>query len=295
MNYPSEFSLEARDRIETEKIEAYRQLLPSRVYDSNELDSAIRCIMRIFLAFAKEACAIRKERGWAIERVQCEAKQFLRHLKIMVFSDKFPGIDPKTIEQRFDRHRTGSPKQLSLDDILKMPRDQGLLNRHLQMLGLFPNRFDVECRIKESGEWNEYEELLLATPVAATTTESTPTSAQPVVQRENLEGEPAHDVKMRSSSLQPTREVIESHRPEEPKAEQPRVRVRTADLTMIERRRAIVRENPRVRASGLCVLFDSENISMPKSVEAKSWESAYKAQQYRHRIDSLISRDRKAT
>src|SRR6266581_3382281 len=92
-NYPSEFSPEARDRIEREKIRAYRELLPSTAYGFNEQNLAIPCIMQIFLAFAKEACAIRKERGWTIERIERESKEFLRRLTITVVFDKFPGLD----------------------------------------------------------------------------------------------------------------------------------------------------------------------------------------------------------
>jgi hypothetical protein len=161
--YPSEFSPEARDRIEREKIRAYRKLLPSSVYDSREQESAIRCIMGIFLAFAKEACALRKERGWTIERVERESNEFRRRLTIKVFSDKFPGLDRYRISSR--------PNQLSLDDVLKAPSAPELLNRYLQTLGLIgPIDSDVERRFRESVEWKEYEELLLATPLAATTT-----------------------------------------------------------------------------------------------------------------------------
>lgn len=130
--YPSEFLPEARDQIEKEKIRVYRELLPSSVYDSKEQDLAIRCIMRIFLAFAKEACALRKERGWTIERVERESKKFLRRLTSMVVFDKFPGLDRHWIS-----NWGGSIAS------------------------------DVERRFRASVEWKEYEELLLATPLSA--------------------------------------------------------------------------------------------------------------------------------
>jgi hypothetical protein len=147
--YPSEFSPEARDRVEKQKIRAYRELLPSSVYDSNEQDLAIRCVMLIFLTFAKEACALRKERGWTIERVDRESKEFLRLLTIMVVFDKFPGLDRRWLSN---------------------------LNGSIE-----PN---AERRFRASVEWKEYEELLLTTPASAPEVASNrdliPKSWQPV-------------------------------------------------------------------------------------------------------------------
>ena len=138
--YPSEFSPEARDRIEKEKIRACREILPNRVYGFNEQHLAIRCIMRIFRAFAEEACALRKERGWTIERIESESKEFLRRLTIMVVFDKFPGLDQHWISNL-----------------------NGSINS------------DVERRLRDSAEWKEYEDLLIATP-ASTKEESRATS-----------------------------------------------------------------------------------------------------------------------
>jgi hypothetical protein len=107
-------------------------VLPDRVYDYNEQNFAIRCIMRIFRAFAKEACALRKERGWTIERIQSESKEFLRRLTIMIVFDKFPGLDRHWISNW-----------------------NGSINS------------DVERRFWDSAEWKAYEDLLLATPASA--------------------------------------------------------------------------------------------------------------------------------
>src|SRR5258708_3954367 len=114
--YPSELPPEARDRIERDKIRAYRELLPRSVYDFKEQDLAVRCIMRIFLAFAKEACALRKERGWTIERIERESKEFLRRLTIMGVFDKFPGLDrhwvsnSRTRAKRWPRKKASPPR-----------------------------------------------------------------------------------------------------------------------------------------------------------------------------------------
>lgn len=131
--YPSDFSPGARDRIEKEKIRAYRDLLPSSVYDFKDRDLAIRCVMRIFLSFAKEACELRIEHGWTIERIENESKEFWRRLTLMVLFDKFTGLHSIWIS-----NWDGSV------------------------------RSDVERQCRASAEWTEYEELLLATPLAAT-------------------------------------------------------------------------------------------------------------------------------
>jgi hypothetical protein len=64
----------------------------------------------------------------------------------------------------------------------------------------------------------------------------------------------------------------------------------------IIKRRAIVKQNRNLTAQGICRLFDEAHIPLPKSIrEAGSWSKAFKTPQWRHSIESLISRDRKAT
>jgi hypothetical protein len=109
------------------KIRASRELLPSSVYEFKDQDLAIRCILRIFLAFAKEACALRQKLGWPMDRIQREAEEFLRRISIAIVSAKFPGLDRYWIS-----NWNGSISA------------------------------DVERRFKSSSEWTEYEELLLA-------------------------------------------------------------------------------------------------------------------------------------
>jgi lambda repressor-like predicted transcriptional regulator len=130
--HPREFSPEARDRVDREKIRAYRELLPNSAYDYNDQKLAIRCIMRIFLAFAREACALRSGSGWTIESVERESEEILRRVTIMVVFDKFPGLDRHWINNW-----------------------NGSINS------------DGKRRLKESVEWKEYEELLLTTPVSS--------------------------------------------------------------------------------------------------------------------------------
>jgi hypothetical protein len=61
----------------------------------------------------------------------------------------------------------------------------------------------------------------------------------------------------------------------------------------IVKRRAIVKQNIDSQNWGLCVLFDTSNIPLPRSMkESGSWGRAYKSKTHRHAIESLISRDR---
>ncbi len=172
--HPSEFSPEARDRVEREKIRAYRELLPNSAYDYNDQNLAIPCIMRIFLAFAREACALRSERGWTIERVERESKEFLRRLTIMVVFDQFPDLNQHWISNW-----------------------NGSINS------------DVARRFKESVEWKEYEELLLATPApAAEGSESTNSQ----LHEKRIPTSPLADQNLRDAILEKKARIAEIER-----------------------------------------------------------------------------------
>src|SRR5262249_48629923 len=91
--YPSEFSREARDRIEREKLLAYRELLPKSHYTSSTSDEHLlaKCIMRIFLAFASEAYKFRdREEAWSLDKIQSVGDEFRRRLTIQVIYEKAP-------------------------------------------------------------------------------------------------------------------------------------------------------------------------------------------------------------
>lgn len=63
----------------------------------------------------------------------------------------------------------------------------------------------------------------------------------------------------------------------------------------IAKRRTIVKQNPTLTAQGMCRLFDEYHVPLPKSLmEAGNWSRAYKGPSYRHRVDSLVSRDKRA-
>ena len=58
-------------------------------------------------------------------------------------------------------------------------------------------------------------------------------------------------------------------------------------------RRSIVARNQNLQAIGLCYLFDSNGIPLPPGMQnAGGWERAYRKPIYRHRVESIISKDR---
>lgn len=125
LDYPRELSQDARDRVEKAKIRASRELLPAICYDFKDEDLAVRCIMRIFLVFAREACALRSGLGWSLDRVQREAEEFLRKLTITVTFAKFPGCHRVwisnwngSIQSELDRHFKASPEWVEYEEML---------------------------------------------------------------------------------------------------------------------------------------------------------------------------------
>ena len=130
MKYPAEFPAKVQDRIETEKVRAYRDLRVSPLVPVGpELFRVVdRCIMRIFRTYAKEACELRP-RFPTIDRVDRDAEEFLRRLVITVVEEKAPQL-----------------RGLWLDD-LTGPAGSATLRR-----------------LKDSPEWKEYEDMLLNAP-----------------------------------------------------------------------------------------------------------------------------------
>lgn len=84
--YPGEFSVSARNRIEGERIQAdedFEKANPSK-YPSDLRSGSGKLyqarILRVFSAFAKEACKLAWEGHWSIDQVESECKYFLRRL-----------------------------------------------------------------------------------------------------------------------------------------------------------------------------------------------------------------------
>lgn len=93
MEYPQDFSANARARIEAERIRAQQELEdrqetvawsrygPSFLNDRNFYEY----ILRVFSAFAEEACKLASEGLWGIDRARREAENFLRIFTIEAF------------------------------------------------------------------------------------------------------------------------------------------------------------------------------------------------------------------
>lgn len=132
--FPDGFPTQARARVEAEKILSYRSLDTSgkKVFSGIATDALVRdCIVRIFLVFAEELCALGQEKGWGLDLIDSEGKEFLRKLSITVLSDKSPGL------YRFWIDSTG-----------------GSLTQ------------DAKHQLRQSPEWRKYENLLLAVAAA---------------------------------------------------------------------------------------------------------------------------------
>jgi hypothetical protein len=95
MEYPREFSREARNRIEIENIlarrelEKARQTLPLPDWSPNSSSPSadfqqafISAILRVFLVFVEEAVAISRSGKWAVDRVDRDSQEFLMRLTV---------------------------------------------------------------------------------------------------------------------------------------------------------------------------------------------------------------------
>jgi hypothetical protein len=93
--YPQEFSAQARARVEAERIIAKRDLEqfqsekpPDKwAKDCRTWDERLfyRYILRVFLAFALEACKVGRQGIWAVDRIRAEAEEFLRRFTIQAY------------------------------------------------------------------------------------------------------------------------------------------------------------------------------------------------------------------
>jgi len=135
MKYPSEFPQDARARVETEALRAYAVLEQEvRGIESWRRDVPfIRCIMRVFIAFAREACAFGKKSNlpvWSDSELDQRCRDFLLSIVVDLWEDKAKDLG---IRKMFSSpHNWG----YSLDD-------------------------GARRKIENSPEWKEYQDLLL--------------------------------------------------------------------------------------------------------------------------------------
>jgi hypothetical protein len=135
MKYPSEFPQDARARVETETLQAYAALEQEvRGIESWRRDVPfIRCIMRVFVAFAREACEFGKKShswAWSDSELDQRCRDFLLMIVIDAWENKAKDLG---IRKMFSStHNWG----YSLDD-------------------------GARRKIENSPEWKQYQDLLL--------------------------------------------------------------------------------------------------------------------------------------
>src|SRR5258708_18630440 len=138
MDYPQEFSTQARARIEAERLNANRELEQDHTIPAPEGWTAERWdevsfyayVLRVFLAFAREACQLGREGRWSVDRVRQEAESYLRQFAMDAYTER--GHD-----------RTGS-------------KLKNVLNRWNEDL-----RPRVYSELRKSDEWRQFEADLL--------------------------------------------------------------------------------------------------------------------------------------
>jgi hypothetical protein len=134
MKYHSEFPRVARARVEAETLRAYSALEQEvQGTASRRRDGPfIRCVMRVFLVFAREACEFGKKSGhraWSDRELDRRCRDFLLEIVIDAWEDNAKDLGIRRI---FSAGGWG----YSLDD-------------------------DVRRQIEKSPEWKQYQELLL--------------------------------------------------------------------------------------------------------------------------------------
>jgi hypothetical protein len=138
MEYPREFSPQARAKVEAAKLKARRQYIKRRAdvalsrYGSDHERNLREYILRVFLAFAEEACKLGSDGTFGADRIQVESAEFLRRFTIEAY-----------YEDGYDRGGSRLSEMTS-------HWGGGLLAR-------------VEQEYRKSPDWHEYERLLMVT------------------------------------------------------------------------------------------------------------------------------------
>jgi len=105
MEYPEEFSSQARARVEAERLRARRDLegyrnrpetRPRRRHSSgpygtlwtDDEEDVHEYILRVFLVFGLRACELGLQGLWTVDRIRTESAEFLRRFTIEAFSEK---------------------------------------------------------------------------------------------------------------------------------------------------------------------------------------------------------------
>jgi len=139
MRYPQEFSLQARAGVEAEQLKARQEFAAAKgemppagsTTYRWELTAFYKYVLRVFLAFVREAGELGRQRTWAVDRVRSESEEFLRR-----FANQAHYED--------GRDRTGKA----------FPEVTSNLSGNLSS--------SVTQSLRERPEWHEFEAALLA-------------------------------------------------------------------------------------------------------------------------------------
>jgi hypothetical protein len=137
MQYPSQLPQDAQARVETERIRAYltlqQDIAGCKRWQRDDL--LIRCVVRIFMAFAREACTFARKRNlpdWYGAELDQRCREFLLSIAIDAWEEK--------------------ARDLGIERIYWSPNHWG-----------YSLKEDARQKIERSPEWSEYQALLLDT------------------------------------------------------------------------------------------------------------------------------------
>jgi hypothetical protein len=135
MQYPSRLPQDARARVEAEKLRAYAALEQEvRGIESFRRGAPfIRCVMRVFIAFAREACEFGKKSNrweWSDSELDQRCREFLLSIVIDAWEEK--------------------AKDLGISKMFSSPHHWG-----------YSLNDEARRQIEKSPEWKQYQELLL--------------------------------------------------------------------------------------------------------------------------------------
>jgi hypothetical protein len=219
--YCEEFPSDARARVEIERLVAYAELArESRGVNQRRREALfIRCVLRIFLAFVREACEFAKRSNhlaWSDRELDRRCREFLLEIFIDAYEDK--------------------AKDLGIRRRLSSLHGQGF-------------SLDREARLKveKSAEWIKYQELLGDALEAQSTPTSIAEGPGPLPEHEQADG-----TESRKDNVAGTEPLLDFEQPARatengaaertipgPRGADP-TSLEALDMTKHERRRAVV-------------------------------------------------------
>jgi hypothetical protein len=131
--YPDEFPQKSRSRILGERIRAARDfdLAKQEARNLSEIEGLLRnYILRVFMAFVREARHLGCQGLWTADRLESESRNFLRQFTIRA-----------GLEKAYDRSGSRLPETVSHWDGSILP--------------------EIQCALEQSREWQEFQAILL--------------------------------------------------------------------------------------------------------------------------------------